>query len=130
MNSMTKIKINTKNSPQAIGSYEQAIVANGLVYTSGQIPLSPEGVIVGECIKEQTTQVMNNLKAVLEASRSNLQSVIKVTIFIKDMNEFKVIDEVYNSFFDGNYPARSCVEVARLPKDVRVEIEAVALVVN
>lgn len=81
----------------------------------------------GECIKEQTTQVMQNLKAVLEAAGSSLDKVVKATIFIKDMTEFKLIDEVYGSFFNGNFPARSCVEVARLPRDVKVEIEAVAI---
>ena len=127
---MTKAIVNTKNAPQAIGSYEQAIVVNGMVYTSGQIPLTADGVLAGECIKEQTTQVMKNLSAVLEAAGSNLQKIIKVTIFIKDMNEFAIIDGIYNSFFEGNFPARSCVEVARLPKDVRIEIEAVAIVSN
>ena len=125
---MTKAIVNTKNAPQAIGTYEQAIVVNGMVYTSGQIPLTADGVLAGECIREQTKQAMQNLKAVLEAAGSNLQKIIKVTIFIKDMNEFAIIDEIYNSYFDGNFPARSCVEVARLPKDVRIEIEAVALI--
>lgn len=124
---MEKIKINTKDAPQAVGSYEQAIKIANFVYTSGQIGLKPNGEFAGECIKEQTTQVMKNLKAVLEAAGSSLSKVIKATIFIKDMTEFKVIDEVYKSFFDGDYPARSCVEVSRLPKDVRIEIEAIAL---
>ncbi|MCL4121572.1 UNVERIFIED_CONTAM: hypothetical protein GTU68_000067 [Idotea baltica] len=125
---MLKTKINTVNAPQAIGSYEQAIVVNDFVYTSGQIGLKPNGELVGECIKEQTTQCMQNLKAVLEAAGSNLDKVIKVTIFIKDMVEFKTIDNIYGSFFNNNFPARSCVEVARLPKDVRVEIEAIAII--
>ena len=124
---MQKIKINTTNAPQAIGSYEQAIKIGNLVYTSGQIGLKPDGTLSGECIKEQTTQVMQNLKAVLEAAGSNLDKVVKATIFIKDMTEFKIIDEIYSSFFNGNFPARSCVEVTRLPKDVRVEIEAIAI---
>ncbi|MED7789484.1 RidA family protein [Francisella sp. 19X1-34] len=124
---MEKLKVNTTNAPQAIGSYEQAIKVGGFVYTSGQIGLKPDGTMSGECIKEQTTQVMQNLKAVLEAAGSSLDKVIKATIFIKDMSEFKTIDEIYGSFFNGNFPARSCVEVARLPKDVRVEIEAVAI---
>lgn len=125
---MEKTKVNTTNAPQAIGSYEQAIKVGGFVYTSGQIGLKPDGTMSGECIKEQTTQVMQNLKAVLEAAGSGLDKVIKATIFIKDMAEFKTIDEIYGSFFNGNFPARSCVEVARLPKDVRVEIEAIAIV--
>ena len=125
---MKKTIINTKNAPQAIGSYEQAIVVNSMVYTSGQIPLTADGVLAGGCIREQTTQAMQNLKAVLESAESSLQKIIKVTIFIKDMNEFAIIDEIYNSYFDGNFPARSCVEVARLPKDVKIEIEAVGIV--
>ncbi|WP_150466908.1 RidA family protein [Francisella sp. SYW-9] len=124
---MEKIKINTNNAPQAIGPYEQAIKVGGFVYTSGQIALRPDGSISGECIKEQTTQVMQNLKAVLEAAGSSLDKVIKATIFIKDMTEFTTINEIYSSFFNDNFPARSCVEVARLPKDVRVEIEAIAI---
>ncbi|AIT10102.1 endoribonuclease L-PSP [Candidatus Francisella endociliophora] len=124
---MEKVKINTTNAPQAIGSYEQAIKVGNMVYTSGQIGLKADGTMAGECIKEQTTQVMQNLKAVLEAADSGLDKVVKATIFIKDMAEFKVIDEVYNGFFDGNYPARSCVEVSRLPRNVRIEIEAIAI---
>lgn len=125
---MQKIKVNTANAPQAIGSYEQAIVVNGFVYTSGQIGLKPNGELAGECIKEQTTQCMQNLKAILEAASSDLSKVVKITIFIKDMNEFKTIDSAYGSFFNGNFPARSCVEVARLPKDVRIEVEAIATI--
>ena len=125
---MNKKIINTKNAPQAIGAYEQAIVVGDMVYTSGQIALKADGTIAGECIKEQTLQVMQNLKAVLEAAGSSLEKVVKATIFIKDMTEFNLINDVYSSFFDGNFPARSCVEVARLPKDVRVEIEAIAFI--
>ena len=125
---MNKKIINTKNAPQAIGAYEQAIVVGNMVYTSGQFGLKPDGTMAGECIKEQTVQVMQNLKAVLEAAGSSLEKVVKATIFIKDMTEFNLINDVYSSFFDSNFPARSCVEVARLPKDVRVEIEAVAMI--
>ncbi|QIV96317.1 2-iminobutanoate/2-iminopropanoate deaminase [Allofrancisella inopinata] len=124
---MQKHKINTVNAPQAIGAYEQAIVAGDFIYTSGQIGLKPDGNLIGESIKEQTIQVMENLKAVLEAAGSCLDKLVKVTIFIKDMDEFSVINEIYSSFFGDNYPARSCVEVSRLPKDVRIEIEAVAM---
>ncbi|MFC4892131.1 RidA family protein [Pseudofrancisella aestuarii] len=125
---MKKQKISTENAPKALGAYEQAIKVGNFVYTSGQIGLKPDGTLVGECIKEQTKQVMENLEAVLKAAGSSLQEVVKTTIFIKDMTEFAIIDEVYKSFFDGNFPARSCVEVARLPKDVKIEIEVVALV--
>ena len=124
---MQKQIINTKNAPQAIGAYEQAIKIGDFVYTSGQIPLKADGTFVGECIKEQTNQVMLNLKAVLEEAGSSFCKVIKAIIFIKDMSEFGTINEVYCSYFNGNFPARSCVEVARLPKDVRVEIEVVAI---
>ena len=125
---MTKIKINTKNAPQAIGSYEQAIVINNMVYTSGQIGLTIAGDIVSEGLQEQTSQAMQNLVAVIEAAGSDMSKVIKTTLFIKDMSEFKVIDEVYKSFFNENYPARSCVEVSELPKGVKFEIEAIAIV--
>ncbi|AJC49197.1 RidA family protein [Allofrancisella guangzhouensis] len=124
---MQKNKINTVNAPQAIGAYEQAIVVGNFVYTSGQIGLKPDSNLISKCIKEQTTQVMENLKAVLEAAGSRLDKLVKVTIFIKDMNEFSVINEVYSSFLGSNYPARSCVEVSRLPKDVKIEIEAIAI---
>ncbi|QIV94235.1 RidA family protein [Allofrancisella frigidaquae] len=124
---MQKNKINTVNAPRAIGAYEQAIVAGNFVYTSGQIGLKPDGNLISECIKEQTTQVMKNLKAILEAAGSCLDKLVKVTIFIKDMNEFSVINEIYSSFLGSNYPARSCVEVSRLPKDVKIEIETIAM---
>jgi reactive intermediate/imine deaminase len=124
---MQKQIINTKNAPQAIGAYEQAIKIGNFVYTSGQIPLKADGTFVGECIKEQTNQVMLNLKVVLEEAGSSFCKVIKATIFIKDMSEFSIINEVYGSYFNDNFPARSCVEVTRLPKDVRVEIEVIAI---
>ncbi len=95
---MNKKIINTKNAPQAIGAYEQAIVVGNMVYTSGQIALKADGTIAGECIKEQTLQVMQNLKAVLEAAGSSLEKVVKATIFIKDMTEFKLINDIYASF--------------------------------
>ncbi|MEI6131613.1 MAG: RidA family protein [Bacillota bacterium] len=126
--------IDTKNAPAAIGPYSQAIKlqtfseAGSLVYTSGQIPIDPAtGAVVEGGIEAQTRQVLKNLKAVLEASRSGLWGVVKTTVFIKDMNDFAVINEVYAQFFAEPFPARACVEVARLPKDVLVEIEAVAI---
>ena len=125
---MLKTKIKTTNAPQALGAYEQAIKINDLVYTSGQIGLKPDGTLVSECIKEQTTQVMQNLGEVLKAAGSSFDKVIKATLFIKDMDEFQVINDIYSSFFEENYPARSCVEVSRLPKDVRIEIEVIATV--
>lgn len=124
-----KTIINTSKSPQAIGPYSQAIKVDNMVYTSGQIPLDPETMeIVSPNIEEQTKQVLKNLEAVLKEAGSGLNSVIKTTLFIKDMNDFNTINGIYADFFKDNKPARSCVEVARLPKDVRLEIEAIAIV--
>lgn len=120
----------TKNAPAAIGPYSHAVVVNNMVYTSGQIPLTIDGEVIGDDVAEQTKQVLENLSAVLEESGSNLNSVVKTMIFISDMNDFPIINEVYGEYFNAHLPARSCVEVSRLPKDVKVEIEAVALKVN
>ncbi|MCH4474493.1 RidA family protein [Staphylococcus haemolyticus] len=120
--------INTNKAPEALGPYSHAMVVNNLVFTSGQIPLDTEGNIVGDDVKEQTKQVLDNLSVVLEEAGSDLNSVVKATIFISDMNEFQQINEVYGSYFSEHQPARSCVEVARLPKDVKVEIEVVGKV--
>lgn len=120
--------INTKKAPEALGPYSHAMVVNNLVFTSGQIPLDTEGNIVSDDVKEQTKQVLDNLSVVLEEAGSDLNSVVKATIFISDMNEFQQINEVYGSYFSEHQPARSCVEVARLPKDVKVEIEVVGKV--
>ena len=125
---MIKQKISTNNAPQALGSYEQAVKVGNMVYTSGQIGLNPDGILVGDDIISQTNQVMKNLIAVLESAGTNLDNAIKATIFIKDMNQFSTIDEVYRGYFNDNFPARSCVEVARLPKDVLIEIEMIALI--
>ena len=127
---MPKTIISTKNAPAAIGPYSQGVsVKGGFIYTAGQIALVPStGEIVAGGIKEQTRQVLENLKAILEAGGSNLATVVKTTVFLKDMNEFAAMNEVYGQYFKDNPPARSTVEVARLPKDVRVEIEAVAIV--
>lgn len=129
---MRKVEINmefvaTTKAPQAIGPYAQAVKVNGLVYTSGQIPLTPEGNLVEGSIEEQTKQVFANLQAVLAEAGSSLQDVIKATVFIKDMNEFAALNEVYAEHFGSHKPARSTVEVARLPKDVKVEIEVIAV---
>lgn len=120
--------INTKNAPAAIGPYSQAIKVGNLLFTSGQIPLEPEtGNLVSEDVKEQTKRCLENLKAILEESGTCLSKVVKTTVFIKDMKDFAAINEVYGTYFSSNPPARSCVEVARLPKDVLVEVEAIAL---
>lgn len=120
--------INTNKAPEALGPYSHAMVVNNLVFTSGQIPLDTKGNIVSSDVKEQTKQVLENLSVVLEEAGSDLNSVVKATIFISDMNEFQQINEVYGSYFNEHQPARSCVEVARLPKDVKVEIELVGKV--
>ncbi len=122
--------ITTKAAPAPIGPYNQAVRCEGaLLFTAGQIPLDAEtGTIVGTDIKDQTRKALENLRAVLEAGGASLESVIKTTVFLKDMNEFSLMNEVYAEFFTSAAPARSAVEVARLPKDVKVEIEAIALI--
>ncbi len=122
-----KTIVATEKAPKAIGPYSQAVKANGMVFVSGQIPLKADGSMEVGDIVAQTKQVLENLKAVLEASGSSMEKVLKTTVFIKDMNEFPKVNEVYGKYFPSNPPARATVEVARLPKDVRVEIEAVAL---
>lgn len=125
---MNKTIISTDKSPAAIGPYSQAVEVNGMIYSSGMIPVIPAtGQIVDGGVKEQTKQVFDNLKALLGAAGSSLDQVIKTTVFIKDMNDFGAVNEVYATYFDGDYPARSCVEVARLPKDVLIEVEVIAL---
>jgi len=124
---MTKVIVNTEKAPAAIGPYSQANKFGELVFTSGQIPLIPETMELFEGdITAQTQQVMKNLMAVLEAANACAETVIKTTCFIKDMNDFAAFNAVYGEYFTTNAPARSCVEVARLPKDVLVEVEAIA----
>jgi 2-iminobutanoate/2-iminopropanoate deaminase len=121
--------IATDRAPKAIGPYSQATRHDGLVYTSGQIPLDPAtGQLIEDGIVEQTARVLENLKGVLEAAGAGLESVLKTTVFLKDMGEFAAMNEVYAKYFGINPPARSTVEVARLPRDARVEIEAIAFV--
>lgn len=121
--------INSKQAPAAIGPYVQATRINDVIYTSGAIPLHHEtGEVVGVTIKEQATQAMNNLKAVLEEAGASMDSIVKTTCFISDLNNFVEFNEVYGSYFGEVAPSRSCVEVARLPKDVLIEVEAIAIV--
>ncbi|MBL4954211.1 RidA family protein [Neobacillus sp. YIM B02564] len=120
--------VQTNQAPAAIGPYSQGIIVNNMFYSSGQIPLTPEGTLISGGIKEQTHQVFRNLKAVLEAAGGSLETVVKATVFIKNMDEFAAVNEVYGEYFSVHKPARSCVEVARLPKDVLIEIEVIALV--
>lgn len=124
---MKKI-ISTPKAPAAIGPYSQAVVVGDMIYTSGMIPIIPEtGELETGDIKAQAKQAIGNLIALLEEAGSNAESVVKTTVFIKDMNDFAAVNEVYAGFFKENCPSRSCVEVARLPKDVLIEIEAIAL---
>jgi 2-iminobutanoate/2-iminopropanoate deaminase len=120
--------VQTNQAPAAIGPYSQGIIVNNMFYSSGQIPLTAEGTLVQGDITVQTHQVFKNLQAVLEAAGASFGTVVKTTVFIKDMNDFAPLNEVYGEYFSVHKPARSCVEVARLPKDVLVEIEVVALV--
>lgn len=121
--------ISTNKAPAAIGPYSQAVKSGNVVYTSGAIPINPEsGEVVAGGAAEQAEQALKNLKEVLAGAGASLDSVVKTTVFIKNMNDFAVINEVYKKYFTKNYPARSCVEVARLPKDVLIEIECVAVV--
>lgn len=120
--------IATEHAPQALGPYSQALRAGGFIYCSGQIPLNPAtGTVDATTIEGQTRQAIENLRHVLEAGGSSLAKVVKTTVFIKDMNDFAALNAVYAELFGETRPARSCVEVARLPKDVKVEIECIAV---
>ncbi|MDR1700156.1 MAG: RidA family protein [Lachnoclostridium sp.] len=120
--------VSTKKAPAAIGPYSQAVIVNGIIYTSGVIPVNPEtGQTVEGGIEEQTRQVLMNLSKLLEASGAGMKDIVKTTVFIKNMDDFSKINDVYASFFSGDFPARSCIEAARLPKDVWIEIEAIAV---
>ena len=123
-----KVIIQTDRAPQAIGPYSQAVKANGMIFASGQIPIDPAtGEFVPGGIQEQTRQVLKNLTAVLEAAGSNLDRVVKTTVFLLDMQDFGAMNEIYGQFFKVEPPARATVQAARLPRDARVEIEVIAL---
>jgi len=125
---MNKKIVNTDLAPKAIGPYSQAVISNGFVYTAGQIPINPKtGKIESTGLEDQIRQVLNNLSAVLEAAGSNLKEIIKLTVFMVDLNDFLILNKVFNEYFTENPPARSAVQVSRLPKDVLVEIEAIAV---
>jgi len=128
---MSKRVVKTDKAPAAIGPYSQAVIAKAadLLFTAGQIPLDPvTGEISGSTIKEQTRQALTNLKNVIEAGGSCLENVVKTTVFLKDMNDFPEMNGVYQEFFKNDPPARSAIEASRLPKDVLVEVECVAVV--
>ena len=118
--------VSTEKAPAAIGPYSQARIAGGLVYTSGQIGIIPETGAVAEGLEAQAHQVFKNLTELLKAAGSDMSKVVKTTVFINDMNDFAAINAIYAQYFAEPYPARSCVEVARLPKDVLVECELIA----
>jgi len=120
--------IHTEDAPAAIGPYSQAIRAGNLLFVSGQIPVNPKTGELVKGIEEETRQCLENAKAILEKAGTNLNNVVKTTVYIKDMNQFAKINEVYAQYFNEHKPARACVEVARLPKDVNVEIEMIAVI--
>ncbi|HLN12001.1 MAG TPA: RidA family protein [bacterium] len=125
---MEKRIVRTDAAPAAIGPYSQAVVANGFVFAAGQVPLDPNtGQIVSGDIRAQTKRVMENLKAVLAASGSSFDKVVKTTVFLRDLNDFGTMNEIYGEYFQENPPARSTVQVAKLPREAAVEIEVVAL---
>jgi 2-iminobutanoate/2-iminopropanoate deaminase len=120
--------IETKKAPAAVGPYSQGVEANGTLYVSGQIPFVPETMtLIGATIQEQTKQSLDNIKAIVEEAGYKVENIVKCQVFLKDMNDFTYMNKVYEDFFDGHKPARCAVEVSRLPKDVKVEIDAVCV---
>lgn len=124
---MMKKAVSTDKAPAAIGPYSQAIEVNGMIYSSGVIPANPATGEIPEGVEAQAEQAFSNMAALLQAAGTSMEAVIKTTVFIKNMNDFGKINEIYAKYFTGIFPARSCVEVARLPKDVLLEVEAVAV---
>lgn len=124
---MNKTVIATDKSPAAIGPYSQAIEVDGMIYTSGVIGVDPKTGEAGVTIEEQTRQVFENLRGLLADAGSSLEQAVKTTVFIKNMDDFGKVNDIYASYFTGDFPARSCVEVARLPKDLLIEVEVIAL---
>lgn len=124
---MIKIQVCCDKAPAAAGPYSQAITANGTVFVSGQLPVSPDGTIASGGIAEQTKQAMENLSEILKSAGSGLDNVVKTTVYLKNMNDFSRFNATYAKFFASPYPARSCIEAANLPKGALIEIEAVAI---
>ncbi|MHA0857371.1 RidA family protein [Paenibacillus sp. CMAA1364] len=123
--SINKEVIQTTGAPQAIGPYSQAVKVGGLLFASGQLGLDPSTGVLPESIEEQTKQSLHNVKAIVEAAGATMNQIVKSTVYLKDMNDFQAVNEIYSGFFAQPYPARSAVEVARLPKDALVEIEVI-----
>lgn len=121
-----KNAITTEKAPAAIGPYSQAVVVKDVIYVSGQLPVKPENQIMPEEVKEQTLQSLKNIKVILEAAGFSLKDVAKATVYLEDMNDFAAMNDVYKDFFSNPYPARVAVEVARLPKDAKIEIDVIA----
>ena len=124
---MPRTPIVTPDAPAAIGPYSQGTIAGSLVFTSGQLPATSDGTLILDDVAEATRQSLTNVRAVLEAAGARLEDVVKITIYLRDMADFAAVNEVYAGFFEDPAPARSCVQVARLPKDAPIEIEAVAV---
>ena len=126
---MKKEIISTRNAPVPVGPYSQAVKAGELIYVSGQVPIdSSTGKSVGASVGDQTRQCLENIKTILEVAGSSLDNVVKVSVFIKDMDEFQVMNKIYGQYFTKSFPARSCVQVAKLPLDAKVEIDAIAII--
>ncbi len=125
---MNKSIIRTEQSPAAIGPYNQGIVASGFLFTSGQLPINPVSGQVPSSIEEQTIQVLDNLKAIIEAAGSAMEKVVKCTVYLQNFNDFDVMNKIYATYFPANPPARACVEVSKMAKNALVEIDAVAIV--
>jgi 2-iminobutanoate/2-iminopropanoate deaminase len=121
-----KITVSSENSPKAIGPYSQATIGGGFLFISGQLPINPVSGEMELDLRRQTIQSLENVKAILKEASLTLENVVKTTVYIKNMNDFQEINEIYGEYFTENYPARACVEVARLPKDALVEIDAIA----
>jgi 2-iminobutanoate/2-iminopropanoate deaminase len=126
---MNKTVVKTDHAPAPIGPYSQAVKANGFLFVSGQIAINPKtGAMMMEDITQETRQVMENIKAILSEAGCDFASIVKTTIFLKSMDDFAAVNEVYGSYFSGNYPARETVQVSKLPKDVNVEISVIAVI--
>ncbi|ABK62578.1 MULTISPECIES: RidA family protein [Clostridium] len=124
---MKKEVISTSNAPGALGPYSQGIKVGEFVFVSGQIPINPKDNSIPKTIKEQTKQSLDNIKAILSEVNLDFSNIVKTTIFLTDLNDFNDVNEVYGTYFEGDYPARCCLEVSKLPKDVSIEIEVMAI---
>ena len=120
--------VNTKKAPQAIGPYSQAKIIGNLVFTSGQIPLKADGSLVSDSFENESIQVLDNINEILKAAGSNIDNIIKLTVYLTDLKNFSVLNTVFENYFSNSLPARSTVEVSKLPKNVRVEIEAIGFI--